>query len=175
MSHSGGWDDGIRRLARLERDFGPFDVVEAETVVPRAVYTDCLQALEAGSLGGARVFLWHDDEVLLVRYRDRPSTWDLPGGPTERSEFLAETAELRVYEDVGVSCTVTDIDRVVEQSFALVEDGDGVAGHWVFFEATVEDESLSPSDEILEARWFDPVDAPEPVGPHIQARLAENG
>lgn len=171
VSHSGGWDDGTRRLASLERDFGSFDVAEEETVVTRGVYTDCLQAAEAGSLGGARVFLWHDGKVLLVRYRDRPGTWDLPGGPTERGESLSETATLRVHEDVSLTCTLTGIDRVVEQSFTLVEGGDGVTGYWVFFEASVDEASLSPSDEILEARWFDPDDSPGPVGPHVDARL----
>ncbi|WP_336034491.1 NUDIX domain-containing protein [Halobacterium yunchengense] len=171
MSHSGGRDDDSRRLASLERDFGAFDVVTEEAVVPRPTYTDCLQAAEAGSLGGARVFLWRDGRVLLVRYRDQPSAWDLPGGPTERGESLPDTATGRVLEDVGVEPELTGVHRVLEQSFALVEGGDGVTGHWVFFDAAVGDGDVAPSDDVLEARWFDPAAPPEPVGPHVADRL----
>jgi len=173
VSQPGGWDSRNRLLASLERDFGAFDVATEETVVPRAVYTDCLQASEAGALGGARVFVWHDGAVLLVRYRDEPDVWDLPGGPTERGESLAETATLRVYEDVGVDVTLRGIYRVVEQTFALVEGGDGVSGYWVFFEADVAEPALSPGDEVLEARWFDASDPPDEVGPDVLERLAE--
>lgn len=171
MSRPGGGENDDRRLASLEREYGPFDVVEEETVVPRAVYTDCLQAAEAGSLGGARVFVFLDDRVLLVRYRDQPDTWDLPGGPTERGESFTDTAELRALEDVGVSVSVTGIHRVLEQRFALVAGGDGVVGYWVFFEGTVQNVDVEPGDSILEARWFDVDDPPRPIGPHLEVRL----
>jgi 8-oxo-dGTP diphosphatase len=173
VSHSGGCDDDRRRLDGLQREFGDFDVVTEETVVPRAVYTDCLQADEAESLGGARVFLWRDGEVLLVRYRDQPEAWDLPGGPTDRGESFADTARFRVLEDVGVSPELTGVDRVVEQSFALVEGGDGVTGHWVFFEGRVDAADVAASEGVVEARWFDVDDPPEPIGPHVVDRLAE--
>lgn len=172
MSQPDGWDSRNRLLASLERDFGTFEVVTEETVVPRAVYTDCLQASEAGSLGGARVFVWHDDAVLFVRYRDDPDQWDLPGGPTERGESLAETAMYTVYEDAGVDVTLRGIHCVVEQCFALVDGGDGVTGYWVFFDADATDQTLSPADEVLEAKWFDASDPPDQVGPHVSARLA---
>ncbi|MUV60416.1 NUDIX hydrolase [Halobacterium sp. CBA1126] len=160
-----------RRLADLERDYGAFDVVDEETVVPRAVYTDCLQAAEAGSLGGARVVLRHDGAVLLVRYGDQPDAWDFPGGSTERGESHADTAKFRVHEDVGATCTLSGVARVIRQSFALVEGGDGVTGLWVFFEGDVDDRAVSPSDEILESRWFDPADPPDAIGPHVSAIL----
>jgi 8-oxo-dGTP diphosphatase len=167
----GAGDSRSRRLASLEREYGSFDVVEAETVVPRAVYADCLQAAEAASLGGARVFLFRDGRVLLLRYADNPDVWDLPGGPTERGESHSDTAELRVLEDVGLSVSVTGIDRVVEQTFALVAGGDGVAGYWVFFESEPPTGNVEPGDEVMEARWFDVDDPPESVGPHVAARL----
>ncbi|MCD2202159.1 NUDIX hydrolase [Halobacterium sp. KA-6] len=170
---SSGWDGVRQRLAGLERDYGAFDVVEEETVVPRAVYTDCLQAAEAGSLGGARVVLRHDDEVLLVRYHDHPEAWDFPGGSTERGESHTDTAKFRVHDDVGSTCTLTGVARVIEQSFALVEGGDGVTGLWVFFEGETSDAELSLSEEILEARWFDPADPPDAVGPHVSAILSD--
>lgn len=167
----GGWDDSERKLGGLERDYGSFDVFEEETVVPRVVYSDCQQAAEADSLGGARVFLERDGRVLLVRYRGRPETWDAPGGPTERDESFEDTATYRVYEDVGLTCTLTGVARVVEQRFTLVEAGEGVTGHWVFFEGETDDEDVSSSEEIVEARWFDSADTPDAVGPHVQSYL----
>lgn len=171
MSRRGGGDSGERRLANLQREYGPFDVVEQETVVPRDVYTDCLQAAEAGSLGGARVFLFADDHVLLVRYRDQSDTWDLPGGPTKRGESFGDTAELRVFEDVGVSVSVTGIDRVLEQTFALVDEGDGVDGYWVFFEGETAHMDVEPGKNTLDAQWFGVEDPPRQIGPHVEARL----
>lgn len=173
MPSPGSWDNGGSRLASLERDYGPFDVVDAKAVVPRAVYTDCLRASEAGMLGGARVFLWRDGQVLLVRYGDKPDTWDLPGGPADRGESLEDAAKFRVHEDVGVTCSITGVDRVIEQTFALVDGGDGVTGYWVFFEAETDDE-VSKADDVLEARWFDPANPPEPIGPHVRDRLEDH-
>lgn len=139
--------------------------------MPRAVYTDCLQAAEAGSLGGARVVLRRDDEVLLVRYADHPEAWDFPGGSTERGESHEDTAKFRTHDDVGATCSLTGVARVIEQSFALVEDGDGVSGLWVFFEGKTADRDLTLSEGILEARWFDAADPPDAVGPHVAAIL----
>jgi len=171
VSSPSGRDRVRQRLAGLERDYGEFDVVEEETVVPRPVYTDCLQAAEAGSLGGARVVVRRDDEVLLVRYRDQPEAWDFPGGSTERGETHADTAAFRVHDDVGLACTLTGVERAIEQSFALVEGGDGVTGLWVFFEAEADGEAVSLSEDVLEARWFDAADPPEAIGPHTRAIL----
>lgn len=168
---SSGWNRVRRRLAGLEREYGDFDVFEEETVVPRAVYTDCLQAAEAGSLGGARVVLRDDGEVLLVRYADHAEAWDFPGGSTERGESHEDTATFRTHEDVGAACTVTGVERVIEQSFALVENGDGVSGLWVFFEGEPDDRDLTLSEEVLEARWFDAADPPDAIGAHVAGIL----
>nr|WP_272931374.1 NUDIX domain-containing protein [Halobacterium noricense] len=124
-------------------------------------------------MGGARVVLRHGDEVLLVRYRDHAEAWDFPGGSTERGEFHEDTAKFRVHDDVGATCTLTGVERVIEQSFALVEGGDGVTGLWVFFAAEPDDRNLSLSEDIVEARWFDAADPPDAIGPHVSAILAD--
>lgn len=161
-------------LDRLRRTYDSFDVVTEERVVPRTVYTDCLQAAEAESLGGARVFLEHDGELLLVRYETNPDVWDLPGGPTERGEDLEQTARHRVYEDTGVTCRVGNAVRVVKESFALVENGDGVVGLWVFFEGQTEDADVSTGENVLEAEWFETDDVPGEIGPHVRAILGRD-
>lgn len=172
MPPSGG-DPVEQQLASLRREYGSFEVVETETVVSRPVYTDCLQAAEAGSLGGARVAVHHDGEVLLVKYRDQPEAWDLPGGPTDRGESHVETAKFRVHDDVGVTCRLTGVARVVQQSFALVDGGDGVTGTWVFFEAETDDAELAPAEDVQEATWFDVDGLPDAVDPHVRATLAD--
>lgn len=162
-------------LDRLRRTYDEFEVVSEERVVPRTVYTDCLQAAEAGSLGGARVLLESEGKVLLVRYEENPGVWDLPGGPTERGENLEQTARHRTFEDTGVTCRLGDVVRVVKQSFALVEGGDGVTGVWVFFGAATDETAVDVADDVLEARWFDRDDVPSEVGPHVSAILNRDG
>lgn len=173
VSSPSGWDRVDQRLTSLRREYGQFEVVETETVVSRPVYTDCLQASEAESLGGARVAVRRDGDVLLARYRDQSEAWDLPGGSTDRGESHVETAKFRVYDDIGVSCRLTGIARVIEQSFTLVEGGDGVTGIWVFFEAETDDDEVSLSDDVLEATWFDPSDLPDAIDPHVRATLTD--
>ncbi|MFC3478579.1 NUDIX hydrolase [Halobacterium litoreum] len=163
-----GIDDPVgRQLAGLEREYGSFDVHTEETVVPRAAFTDCLRASEAGNLGGARVLVERDGSVLLVRYEHSPAVWDLPGGSTERGERLRETALARVEADAGVLASLSDVVRVVKQRFALVEGGDGVTGLWVFFEGEADDDALEPGDDVAEAAWFDAADLPDAVAPEV--------
>lgn len=158
-------------LDRLERNYDSFEVVTEERVVPRTVYTDCLQAAEAGSLGGARVLVERDGKLLLVRYEENPEVWDLPGGPTERGETLDQTARHRAFEDAGVTCRLGDVLRVVKQSFALVEGGDGVSGIWVFFAGVTDTQEVEVGEGVSEAKWFDREDVPSEVGPHVRAIL----
>jgi len=162
-----GIDDPVgRQLAGLEREYGSFDVHTEETVVPRAAYTDCLRASESGSLGGARVFVERDGDVLLVRYDHSPEVWDLPGGSTERGERFRDTAKARADDDLGVLVSLTGVRRVVQQRFALVEGGDGVTGLWVFFEGDV-DAAPEPGDGVAEVAWLDAADLPDAVAPEV--------
>lgn len=171
MSAAGIDSPAARTLARLEREFGSFDVTTEETVVPRATYTDCLRAFETGTLGGAKAFVCSDGAVLLVRYDYEPAVWELPGGSTGRGERFPETARTRVYEDTGVSCSPTGVVRVLRQQFTLVEGGDGVTGLWVFFDADAVDDRLEPGDDVAEVAWVDTDDLPDAVAPEVEAVL----
>lgn len=171
VSAAGTGNPAARTLARLEREFGSFDVTTEETVVPRATYTDCLRAFESGALGGVRTFVYRDGAVLLVRYDYEPAVWELPGGSTDRAERFTDTARARVHEDTGVSCSLTGVVRVLREQFTLVEDGDGVTGLWVFFEADSVDDHVEPGDDVLEAAWVDTDALPKAVAPEIEAVL----
>lgn len=158
-------------LARLEREYGEFAVTDSQTVVPRAVYTDCVQAAESGTLGGARAFLWRDDELLLVRYENQPAVWELPGGNTERGEGFADTATARVRTDTGFDCEPTGVHAVHAEEFVLVEGGDPATGLWVFFDADAPDGDPVPGDGVAEAAWFAVEDLPDAVAPEVSRRF----
>jgi 8-oxo-dGTP diphosphatase len=160
-----------REFARLEREYGEFGVTDSETVVPRAVYTDCVRAAENGTLGGARAFLFRNDRVLLVRYEDQPEVWELPGGNTDRGETPDETAAARVREDTGLDCEPSAVHGVHAEQFVLVEGGDPATGLWVFFDADAPDRDPVPGDGVAEAAWFAVEDIPAAVAPEVSRRF----
>lgn len=174
MSVAGTDDSTSQRLARLEREFGPFDVTSEETVVSRSMYTDCLRAAERGTLGGARAFVRRTEDVLLVQYDNQPEVWELPGGATRRGEQLSETATERVRYETGIRCTPTAVVEVHRQEFVLVEGGNPVTGLWVFFETDESEGGLAPSEDVADARWFAPDDLPDAVAPEISRRFADD-
>lgn len=165
-------DRATEQLERLRREFGDFEVVDEETVVPREMYTDCLRAAESRALGGARVFVRDGDRVAFVRYDSDPEVWDLPGGSTERGETLQETASHHACVDAGLNCDITGVSRVLRQTFVLVPEGDGVTGLWVFFDAETDD-PLAAGGDVVEAAWFGPEDVPNAVDPQVDAQFAE--
>ncbi|WP_232687547.1 NUDIX hydrolase [Halobacterium zhouii] len=172
MFRGGDTDRVDDQLDRLRREYGEFDVVAEETVVPRAMYTDCLREASSEALGGARAFVRsaNDGAVAFLRYAHDAEVWDFPGGSTERDETLAETAVRHARVDAGVNCEITGISRVLRETFVLVAGGDGVTGLWVFFDAETDDD-LSPGGDVLEAAWFEPGSAPEAVDPHVASQL----
>lgn len=172
MSVAGSDDSTSQRLARLEREFGPFDVTAEETVVSRSMYTDCLRAAEKGTLGGARAFVRKDEDVLLVQYADQPEVWELPGGSTRRGEPLAETATERTRYETGLRISPTAVVEAHRQEFVLAKGGEPVTGLWVFFETDESEGALAPSEDVADADWFAPDDLPDAVAPEISRRFA---
>lgn len=174
MFRGGDTDRVEDQLDRLRRAYGEFDVVDEETVVPRAMHTDCLRAAESGALGGARAFVRGADgeTVAFLRYDHDSEVWDVPGGSTERGETLAETATRHARVDAGVNCDIAGVSRVLRETFALVAGGDGVTALWVFFDAETDDD-LAAGEDVLEASWFDPRDPPDAVDPQVASQLAD--
>ncbi|WP_435097990.1 NUDIX hydrolase [Halarchaeum sp. P4] len=163
-------------LEQLRETYGRFPVVEEETVVPREALVECMTSASEGRLGGTRTLLRHGGRALLVRYRDNPDVWDLPGGSLSRHETHEQTAKRHVADQLGIECELTGAFRARRQSFSLVEDGDGTAGLWVYFEAEPfgPDVELDPDPEILEARWFEtpPEAVTEPVRERVRTQAA---
>ncbi|MBP2252262.1 ADP-ribose pyrophosphatase YjhB (NUDIX family) [Halarchaeum solikamskense] len=160
-------------IEQLRGAYGGFPVVEDRTTVPRRALVECMASASEGRLGGARALLERDGRTLLVRYRENPDVWDLPGGSLARHENHEQTAKRHVAEQVDVECALTGAFHARRQTFALVDGGEGTSGLWVHFEGEPlgTEIELDPSDEIVEARWFDT--APDAVAAPLRERLAE--
>ncbi|GGM71627.1 8-oxo-dGTP pyrophosphatase MutT (NUDIX family) [Halarchaeum rubridurum] len=161
-------------IEQLRGAYGGFPVVEERTTVPHEALVQCMTSASEGRLGGARALLERGGRTLLVRYRENPDVWDLPGGSLDRHENHEQTAKRHVAEQVGVECVLTGAFRARRQTFTLVDGGEGASGLWIHFEAEPlgTEADLDPSDEIVEARWFD--DPPEALAAPIRERLADD-
>lgn len=157
-----------RHLDSLREEFGPFDVHERSVEVPRDALLDCTQAAQRGELGGSRVLLERDDEVLLVRYEDDPDVWDAPGGSRSSGESHVIAARRHVAEQTGLEPRITDVFRALTYEFTLVENESGVTGLWVFFVAEpFTDADVEPGDDVVEAKWFE--EPPDALDEHVAA------
>ncbi|GGL31838.1 NUDIX hydrolase [Halarchaeum grantii] len=156
-------------LDQLRESYGRFPVVEEETVVPEEALVECMASASEGRLGGTRTLLERDGRALLVRYRDNPDVWDLPGGGLSRHETHEQTAKRHVADQLGIECELTGAFHARRQSFSLVEAGDGTEGLWVHFEGEPFGTDLDPAPEIAEARWFET--APDAVAAPIRERI----
>lgn len=99
-------------------------------------------------------------KILLIRRAEEPGKglWSIPGGLIEVGETLRDAVKREVEEETGISVEVGELIDVMEN---IIRDDDGkVKFHYVLidFEAKPASENieLTPSSEVLEARWFTP-------------------
>ncbi len=88
-------------------------------------------------------------EILLVRTRDRPDTWEMPGGRVEAGETLVEAVRREVAEETGIQVEPSALVGVYEN----VELAVLVA---VFRARLVSGEVRPQAGEILEAAFVSP-------------------
>lgn len=91
------------------------------------------------------------NEFLLVRRRNPPEGWALPGGFLEAGESLAEAAVRETKEETGLDVELT------QQFFAYSRPGRDPRGpvvSVVFVAAAIEDEEPKGADDAAEARFF---------------------
>jgi len=104
-----------------------------------------------------------DGCVLLARRGKQPSygLWSVPGGAVHLGEEVKAAALREIREECGIDVRLTDVIEIVER---MVRDADGrIRYHYVIVDylALWVDGDLTPSSEVLEARWVPPGDFPQ--------------
>jgi ADP-ribose pyrophosphatase YjhB (NUDIX family) len=102
-------------------------------------------------------------QVLLARRGKEPSygLWSVPGGGVHLGEGLKTAALREIREECGIEIEVGDVVEIVER---MVREADGrIQYHYVIVDylARWVSGDLTPSSEVLEARWVPPEAFPQ--------------
>ncbi len=104
------------------------------------------------STRGAAVAVWYDGQILVVRHSYQPGS-SLPGGEVKKDEEPAAAASRELREEVGIQ---------VEPEI-LISVYEGRSGGVLFeLHLFVRPDLKIDNFEIIEARFFDPVDIADP-------------
>ena len=99
-----------------------------------------------------------DGRVLLARRGKEPSygLWSLPGGAVRVGEGLQAAVCREIREECGIEVELTEVTEIFER---MVRDNDGrIQYHYVIVDylARWVRGDMTPSPEVLEARWVRP-------------------
>lgn len=147
-----------RALDRLAETFDAVPIREESTTVPPSDYRLIRERFEAGTLGGAGVWVANEhDEVLLIKDAER-SGWGDPGGKHEPGESLEETARRELLEETGVACELSGIveARVITHAVEGRPTRPPIVRLIVLFEGRHRAGTPRPREGEIEAvRWWD--------------------
>ena len=117
-------------------------------------------------LGCARVIVFRDDKILLVRHRGN-KVWNLPGGGFPRGEDPAHAAVRELREELNLSIS---LDRKLGVYNFTRPTFDPVAH---IFTARTKADVGKLCHEIQEADWFTPTNIPVNTTHGTRRRIAE--
>jgi ADP-ribose pyrophosphatase YjhB (NUDIX family) len=159
-------------LADLRARHGDLPVHEERIEVSRRKYDRLRSDAEQDALGGARVRLAREGELLLVSNRDEHG-WDVPGGALEPGETLRETARREVREETGLSCELGEALGVNRFAFEPgAGEGPLVEGLWVYYAGEPTGGTLDVQDEeLVDVGWF--AEPPEEIDPYAEPLVVE--
>lgn len=168
--------DVAAELDRLREQFGEFPVHEETVENEPDYFASGVELAREGWRGDAGAFVVAaDGRALFIRHDGAPDTWGLPGGGHEPGETHVETALREVHEETGVEAEAVDVFQAIRTTIVHAEHPDRTLTMLtVHVDARpVGDTGIAVGDdEVLEARWFEPEDAPEPVYEPFRNRVA---
>lgn len=109
---------------------------------------------------GAFAILFDDRRRVLLCYRRDIDRWNLPGGGVEPGELPTEAAIRETLEETGLEVGIDRLSGV----YSKPDDNDLV----FVFVCRVVGGRLTPTEEAVESRYFDPNELPDRTIPkHI--------
>ncbi len=114
---------------------------------------------------GAKVGIFCEGKILLVRLSYYPDTWTFPGGALGKKETPEEAAIRECREEVGI--VLQDLERVGSLYLEQQYKKDTVS---VFRAKATNPAIFIDGKEVIEADWYDPENLPQ-MGENTKSML----
>ena len=106
----------------------------------------------------------NQNQVLLLRHVFHPrAPWGIPGGWLDRNEAPADCALRELREETGISAVLGPVITIAKDS--------PPAHLGIYYEASIEEDPVSLSSEILEWAWFNTDALPEVMLPSVRLAI----
>jgi 8-oxo-dGTP diphosphatase len=120
-------------------------------------------------VAGATVCVIGSDGKVLLGLRSDNGTWAMPGGGSGEGSSFAETAEVKLREELGLEADEADLDAYASISradnhIATFPNGDQTHYFGLWFELRWWRGDPAPDgEEMVDAGWFGPASPSEPL------------
>ncbi|WP_413374203.1 NUDIX hydrolase [Paenibacillus taichungensis] len=113
-------------------------------------------------------------EILLVRHVD--NTWGVPGGFMELGESVEESARREVKEEIGIQIKKLVLYGVFsgKELYTKLRNGHEYYNVVIGYICTEFEGELKPNGvEVLEAKFYKPMELPENTDPYLKSKIEE--
>lgn len=114
-------------------------------------------------------------ELLLVQHND--GTWGIPGGLMELGESVEECAIREAKEELGITIRNLNLIGVFsgKELFTKLRNGHEYYNVVIGYICTQFEGELEPDGvEVLDAKFYNPLQMPERIDPFIKMKIQEN-